>query len=915
MDDPGSSEKWYTCNVETVFQRLNSGRPGLTSEEAKNRLSEYDYNELPEKKRISPVGIFISQFRNYLILVLIGAAIISGFTGETTNAYVILFIILFISVLGFIQEYRAERAMEALKKMVAYEARVLRDGKVKKIATRELVPGDIIHIEAGDRIPADARIVEAIYFETTESSLTGESHPVSKSTDALSKDTPAAEQKNMLFMGTTAVRGNGIAVIVGTGKNTHIGSIAQMIQIENEDPPLKIKFANLATQLARIVLFACLIIFIAGTLRGQDIPGMLVIAAALAVAGIPEALPFIVTATLAMGTQRMAKHNAIIRRLPAVETLGCATVICSDKTGTITRGEMTVRQLFTDLIIEVTGSGYIPEGEFIKNGATIQPLQDAHLVELLKIGMMCNNSYLENDSGWRIIGDPTEGALLVAAKKGGLDESYPRITELPFDSERRLMSTLHTTPRGIIAFVKGAPESVLDVCSHIWENGSVRDLNSEDRDRIIVAYKEMAQEALRVLAFAEKTFEGRGYHEYTTSCVEQELVFVGLMGMMDPPREEVIEAIATCKTAGIKTVMITGDNKLTATAVGKTVGLLDDGDVLEGSEIEKMNDEELSIAARSVSIYARAEPAHKLRIVDALKRNGHVVAMTGDGVNDAPALKKADIGIAMGITGTDVAREASDMVITDDNFATIVNAVEEGRRIYSNIQKGACYLLSSNFAEVAILFTAVVILDYEIVPLLALQILFVNLVTDEFPALGLTVEPAAKDVMKLPPRDPKENILTKKIVFYSIGVTLTIFLGTFALFAWTWDSMQHLPRGERTALAQTTAFATLIIFELFNALNSRSLEKSIFRTGFFTNKRLLLALSGSVIAMMLAIYWEPMQAVFKTAPLVLEVWVRILLVSSTVVVTAEIMKKMQITERKCSGSGRYQIRGERQILY
>src|SRR3989304_1334575 len=409
MSDPGSNDKWHTYSADTVFKGLGSERHGLTSDDANKRLSESGFNELPEKKRISPIRIFLSQFKNYLILILIGAAIISAFTGETINAYVILFIILFISVLGFIQEYRAERAMEALKKMVAYEARVLRDKKIKKIPTRELVPGDIIQIEAGDRIPADARLVEAINLETNESSLTGESHTVSKSTGTLSEDTPVAEQKNLLFMGTVAVRGNGIAVVVGTGKNTHMGSIAQMIQIEEEDPPLKIKFANLATQLARVVLFACLIIFIAGTLRGQDIPGMLVIAAALAVAGIPEALPFIVTATLAMGTQRMAKRNAIIRRLPAVETLGCATVICSDKTGTITRGEMTVRMLFTDSIIEVTGSGYIPEGEFIKNGVKIQPLQDAHLAELLKIGMLCNNSFLESDGGWHLLGDRTEG--------------------------------------------------------------------------------------------------------------------------------------------------------------------------------------------------------------------------------------------------------------------------------------------------------------------------------------------------------------------------------------------------------------------------------------------------------------------------------------------------------------------------
>ncbi|MDP3105056.1 MAG: HAD-IC family P-type ATPase [Candidatus Methanoperedens sp.] len=885
MSDPGSNEKWYVYSVDMVFQRLGSGRHGLISDDVKKRLSESGFNELPEAKRISPIGIFLSQFKNYLILVLIGAAIISAFTGETTNAYVILFIILFISVLGFIQEYRAERAMEALKKMVAYEARALRDGKVKQIPTRELVPGDIIYIEAGDRIPADARLVEGINLETTESSLTGESHPVSKSAGTLSEDALIAEQKNMLFMGTTAVRGNGIAVVVGTGKNTQIGSIAQMIQVEEEDAPLKIKFANLATQLARIVLIACVIIFITGTLRGHEMSDMLVIAAALAVAGIPEALPFIVTATLAMGTQRMARHNAIIRRLPAVETLGCATVICSDKTGTITRGEMTVIRVYTDASIEVTGSGYIPEGEFIKNGAAIQPSKEAHLAELLKIGIMCNNSYLEHDGGWRIIGDPTEGALLVAGKKAGIDERFPRITELPFDNERRLMSTLHTTQHGIMAFVKGAPESVLELCTHVYEGGAVRVLERKDRDMIMDANRVMASDALRVLAFAQKSFEGDGCNEYTASCVEQELVFVGLMGMIDPPREEVIEAIATCKTAGIKTVMITGDNKLTATAVGKTVGLLDDGDVLEGSEIEKMSDEELSIAVRSVSIYARAAPAHKLRIVEALKRNGHVVAMTGDGVNDAPALKKADIGVAMGITGTDVAREASDMVITDDNFATIVHAVEEGRRIYDNIQKSASYLLSVTFAEVAVIFVAFVIMGFPL-PLIPLQILYVNLVTEEFPALGLSLEPGSRDIMSRKPRDPKEQIISKRILLYTLAIASIFFIGTLTLFAWTLEQTKNLQ------LAQTTAFATIITFGLFNALNSRSLEKSIFRTGFFTNKSLLLAVLGSVIAMMLAIYWEPMQVIFKTTPLGLEAWISILLVSSTVVVAAEIMKRI-----------------------
>jgi len=897
MNYQGLNEKWYAFDIETVFQRMQSGRSGLKSDDVKNRLSEFGFNELPEKKKISPVEIFLSQFKNYLVLILIGAAIISGFTGETTNAYVILVIILFISILGFIQEYKAERAMEALKKMVALEARVLREGAVKKISNRELVPGDIILIEAGDRMPADARLIEAKNLETVESSLTGESNPVSKIIEELGEDTPVAEQKNMVFMGTFATRGNGLAVVVGTGMNSQIGSIAEMIQIKEEEPPIKIKFADLAKQLATIVMFACVIIFLVGSLRGKDTLEMLIVAAALAVAGIPEALPFIVTATLAIGTQRMAKRNAIIRKLPAVETLGCATVICSDKTGTITRGEMTVRKMYTGAIIEVTGSGYVPVGDFLKDGEKIDPIQDGHFTELLRIGMHCNNSYLEQNEGWRIIGDPTEGALLVAAKKAGISEHYPRVTELPFDSERKLMTTLHMTPQGVKAFIKGAPEVVLGLCTHFYKDGEAQLMRSEDRERILGANMAMAQEALRVLAFAEKTFEGEECREYTATCVEQELVFVGLMGLMDPPREEVIEAIAQCKSAGIKTVMITGDNKLTATAVGQAVGLLAEGKVIEGSEIEKMSDEELAEIAQSVSIYARAAPAHKLRIVEALKRNGHVVAMTGDGVNDAPALKKADIGVAMGITGTDVAKEASDMVITDDNFATIVHAVEEGRRIYDNIQKGACYLLSSNFAEVAILFTAVVILDFPIVPLLALQILFVNLVTDEFPALGLTVEPAEKKVMFKPPRNPEENILSKRLVLYTLGVTSTIFMGTFALFAWTWSINPNLPLLERTALAQTTAFAALITFELFNALNSRSLEQSIFKAGFFTNKRLLLALSGSIIAMMFAIYWIPMQVIFKTAPLGFNAWIRILLVSSTVVITAEILKRILLNKR------------------
>lgn len=886
MNDKGTKENWHAIDTDAVLAKLNSSRRGLSLQEARKRISVYGKNELPEKQKESPVTIFLSQFKNYLVLILIFAAIISGLTGEVTNAYVILVIILFISILGFIQEYRAERAMDSLMRMVAFEARVLRDNTVIKIQIKELVPGDIVYVQAGDRIPADARLLETIDFETVESSLTGESHPVTKSKHVIGDETPVAEQRNMVFMGTVATRGNSIAVVVGTGINTQIGSIARMIQISKEEPPLKKKFEKLAGQLALIVVAACVVIFAVGTFRGKDVLEMLIVAAALAVAGIPEALPFIVTATLAIGTQRMAKRQAIIRRLPAVETLGTATIICSDKTGTLTRGEMTVTKIYTSTFIEVTGSGYVPEGEFLKEGMNIKPFPDAHLRELLKIGKLCNNSYLSSENGWHIVGDPTEGALLVAAKKGNIHEDFQRITELSFDSERKLMSTLHMTPQGITAFIKGAPEAVLGLSNYVYEGGSIRAMSGEDRERIIRANEIMAADALRVLAFAQRTLDPEKCNEYTSVYIEQDLVFVGLMGMMDPPRDEVIDAIAICKRAGIKTVMITGDNKLTAAAVGRTIGILDSGRVLEGSDMEKMSDGELEDAVQSVSVYSRATPAHKLRIVDALKRRGHIVAMTGDGVNDAPALKKADIGIAMGLTGTDVARESSDMVITDDNFATIVHAVEEGRQIYSNIQKSAAYLLSSNFAEVAILFTAVVILDFPIIPLLALQILFINLVTDEFPALGLTVEPPARDIMQRPPRHPQENILSKRIVLYTLGVTFTIFLGTFALFTWTWDTTMD----ERKA--QTTAFAALICFELFNAINSRSLERSIFRIDLLTNKRLLFALMGSIIAMMIAIYWPPMQAVFKTAALGSRELIRIVIASSTVVIAADILKRL-----------------------
>ena len=885
---------WHTLTADETLEKLASNREGLSSDEAARRLSEHGPNQLEEFYKPSKLRLFLRQFENYLIIVLIFAAAVSWIAGETTNAYAIFGIIFFISLVGFFQEYRAERAMDALREMVAPEANVLRSGKMTRIPVRELVVGDVVYLEAGDKVPADGRVIEKTSLQVVESSLTGESVPEDKSVEAVAEEAPLADRTDMVYMGTIVVYGNCMAAVTATGTRTELGRISGLVQRKPEDPPIKIKFQHLAKQLAVVVLAACAIIFAVEVNRGAPVLETLIIATALAVAAIPTALPFITTITLAYGTQIMAGKNAIIRRLPAVETLGSTTVICTDKTGTLTRGEMMVRKIWTTREVEVTGTGYDPAGSFLQEGEDLNPKEDKHLSALLVAGALANNSRLEEGpDGWQVIGDPTEGALIVAASKGDLLDYVEgwyleEVVEFPFDSEMRRMTTVHRSSDGLTVSMKGAPETVLAFCARIMRDGSEDPITSEDRLIASKAADEMAGQGLRILAFASKEMDAGSSLE--REGVERDLTFLGLVGMMDPPREEAKEAIKVCEAAGIRAVMITGDHKLTASAIGRELGILNEGGrVLEGTQLDEMTAEELAEVIEEVSIFSRTTAEQKVRIVEALRKKGHVVAMTGDGVNDGPALRTADIGIAMGKTGTEVSKEASDMVIADDNFATIVAAVEEGRRIYSNIRKASSYLLSCNFAEVMTIFIGVML--GLPVPLIALQILWINIVTDEFPAIGLGVEPAHSDLMKNKPRDPTEPILTRGLFLYTLGISTVIFIGTLGLYA------NALRGGLSIEEARTTAFASLVIFEIYNAYNSRSLQTSFFKMDPRTNGKLILGLAASLVALLLAIYHPFMQRLFETAPLDAESWAAIVVAASAVVVVAEIFKWMELPER------------------
>ncbi len=878
--------KWHSIPIDEVLSGLKSGQKGLSTDDATRRLSEYGPNQLESASKPSPLKIFLGKFKDYMVLVLIFAALISYIAGESTNAYVILGIVILVAIIGFFQEYKAERAMEALREMVAPEADVMRDGKMSTIPASDLVPGDMVFLEAGDKVPADARIVEETALQIIEASLTGESLPVRKGKEHLPEEAALADRKNMIFMGTIVSYGNCRAVVTATGLATELGKISGMIKKGHADPPLKIKLEQLAKRQALLVFVIAAIVFVLDSSRGSPVMDSLIASIALAVAGVPEALPFVVTLALAFGTQAMAKKNAIIRRLPAVETLGSTTVICTDKTGTLTTGEMTLREIQTFRTIYVEGPGYTPVGSFSEQGKLVDPLEK-DLARLLKIGTLTNNADIEKANGnWRIVGDPTEGAIIVAAKKAGIleriRESSTRIAEYPFDSDRRRMTTVDEMQgEGRIVSMKGAPEAVLGKCTRIARSDGVFLLTEDDKKAILARADGMADCALRVLAFAGKSLESRDLLEMDS--VESDLIFAGLAGLMDPPRREVLDAISVSKRAGIRTVMITGDHRLTAKAIGKELDI-GNGEVIEGSDLERMSEQDLQTRIDDVSIFARVTAEHKVRIVEALKKRGNIVAMTGDGVNDAPALKASDIGIAMGKTGTEVTKEASDMVIADDNFATIVGAVLEGRRIYDNIRKGTTYLLAVSFAELATIFVAVV-LGFPI-PLLAAQILWINVVAEEFPAIGLALEPAHAQIMTKKPRDPKESMPSKSLLIYTLGIAAAIVIGTLGLY------MASLQMGQDLGYARTMAFVGLGFFTVYNAYSCRSLDESIFSMNPLGNKTLLLGIAGSIISILAVVYIPFMQSIFQTKPLTSESWVMILGVGLLVVVAAEVMKKV-----------------------
>lgn len=872
--------------TEEVLSKLDSDQKGISSTQAKERLSQHGPNQLESPTKPSPLKIFIGKFKDYMVLVLIFAAIISFIAGETTNAYVILGIVVLVAIIGFVQEYKAEKAMEALREMVAPEADVIRDGQMSTIPAADLVPGDVVFLEAGDKVPADGRILEVTSLQVIESSLTGESMPVEKLVQTLPEDMALADRKNMVFMGTIISQGNCRAIVTATGLGTELGRISGLMKQEQAEPPLKIKLQQLAKRQALLVMVISAIVFILMFSRGLPVIDALIASIALAVAGIPEALPFIVTLALAFGTQAMAKKNAIIRRLPEVETLGSTTVICTDKTGTLTTGEMTLREIRTYRKIEVTGAGYDPSGQFISQGAKLEPTEE-DLARILKIGVHANNSAIERaNGGWRVVGDPTEGALIVAAKKAGIldktRDGSSRFIEYPFDSERMRMTTVDEVHReGYIVSMKGAPEVVLSHCTKTTTPNGTKTLTEEDRRSILADADDMAENALRVLALAWKPISNNDPVE--VDCMESGLIFAGLTGMMDPPRKEVPEAIRVSKMAGIRTVMITGDHRLTARAIGRELGI-GNGEVIEGVQLDRMSSEDLREHIDDVSVFARVTAEHKVRIVEALKARGHIVAMTGDGVNDAPALTAADIGVAMGRTGTEVTKEASDMVIADDNFATIVSAIEEGRRIFDNIRKGTSYLLSVSFAELATIFFAVA-LGFPL-PLLAAQILWINVVAEEFPAIGLALEPSHSDIMKRKPRDPKESMPSRPLMIYTLGIAATIVAGTLGMYIITLQSNPDL------SYARTVAFVGLGFFTVYNAYSSRSLQESVFRMNPLGNKTLLIGIAASILAILAVVYIPFMQFIFETRPLTSESWILILITGLVVVLAAEVMKKI-----------------------
>jgi Ca2+-transporting ATPase len=880
-----AGDAWHSLDIDGVVDALGtSPDSGLSGEEAARRLAQYGPNELPAARTVAPWRLLLEQFKNVLILILLAAVGLSIVLGHATEALVIAAIVVLAAVLGFVQEYRAERAIEALRQMAAPTATVLRDGDEVDVPARELVPGDLMLLRAGDRASADGRVVEAVNLQAEESALTGESLPVEKHTDALSGgDLPIGDRRNMVYTGTSVTYGRGRALVVATGMDTEFGGIARMLEtIERAKTPLQVSLDRVAMILARAAVVVVLLVVALGLVRGQPFLEMLLFGTALAVAVVPEALPAVITISLTLAAQRMVKRNALVRRLPAIETLGSVSVICADKTGTLTKDEMTVRKVFADgQMVELRGTGNEPDGDVLRDSSPVD--YPPALLEALRAAVLASDARLvqsEDDGQTRVAGDPTEGALLVAAGKVGLERTelearFPRVNEIPFTSESKRMTTLNATPNGSVAFAKGAPEVILGACTRQLTGSAETPLDGAARDALLSTARQMAGEALRVLAVARQS-------DATLASAERELTFLALIGMIDPPRPEARRAVETCAQAGIKPVMITGDHPLTAQAIARELGILTDGRAVTGGELDAMDDAELEGEVEAIEVYARVSPEHKLRVVTALQRRGHAVAMTGDGVNDAPALKKADIGVAMGVTGTDVAKEAAEMTLTDDNFASIVAAVEEGRGVFANIKKYLMYLLAANLGEIGLLLGASVL--GKPLPLSAVQILYVNLATDGLPALALSVDPNEPDLMRRSPRSRRTGIFTRPIVtLIAVGGAWSAIV-TLGLFTWALSS------GRPLAEAMTMTFATLVLIEFFKAYSFRSDRNSVLDAP-FANTWLNLAILWELLLVTLVVNVPFLQEAFGTRSLSLATWLIVAGTAFTVVPVLELAKR------------------------
>ncbi|WP_097159530.1 calcium-transporting P-type ATPase, PMR1-type [Bacillus oleivorans] len=858
-------------SLATNFER------GLSNDEVKKRRKQHGYNELEEGEKQSALLLFFSQFKDFMVLVLLGATLISGLLGEYVDAIAIMAIVLLNGFLGFFQERKAEKSLQALKELSAPQVMVLRDGDWIKVLSKEIVPGDIIRFGAGDRIGADTRLIEAKSLEIEESALTGESVPVEKNVAPIRESKLSiGDMYNMAFMGTLVTRGSGVGVVVSTGMKTAMGQIADLLQsAESTMTPLQRRLEELGKILILTALLLTALVVVVGIIQGHDLYTMFFAGVSLAVAAIPEGLPAIVTVALSLGVQKMIKRNAIVRKLPAVETLGCASVICSDKTGTMTQNKMTVTKLWSGgKMWGVSGQGYEPAGEFLDGDRSVQPNSEKSFQQLLTFGMLCNHAELKNDGDhYYLDGDPTEGAMLVAAMKAGLTRKslktqFKIVHEFPFDSERKMMSVIVEDRNGKkFVVTKGAPDVLLKVSDSILYDNKLQYLSEALRKNVVQAIESMAEQALRTIAVAFKPLQTGTYPLHEMEA-EKDLTLVGLQGMIDPPRPEVREAVKQCKKAGIQTVMITGDHAITARAIAKQLGLLTNQSlVLEGYQLNDMSVEELEEVVEKTTVFARVSPEHKLKIVKAFQNRGHIVAMTGDGVNDAPAIKAADIGVAMGITGTDVAKEASSLVLLDDNFTTIKAAIEEGRNIYENIRKFIRYLLASNVGEILVmLFAMLLALPLPLVPI---QILWVNLVTDGLPAMALGLDPSEEDVMNRKPRHPKEGVFARGLGWKVVSRGFLIGIVTLMAFM-----IAYQGQTENLKYAQTVAFATLVMAQLIHVFDCRS-DTSVFARNPFENKYLVGAVISSLILMLIVIYYPPLQTVFHTVAIDVKDWLLI----------------------------------------